>query len=189
MKMKKVLKCLLVAFTAWFAAHIVYTVIDGLAGGGASADAAVILGNKVNEDGTLSQRLEKRMECSLRLYEAGKVSFLIVSGGYGKEGFFEAEKMKEFLLLKGVPEDKIIVDNGGANTAATARFVQKESGKLGIKSVIAVSQYFHLTRTKMLLRKSGIKNVSGAAPAYFEIRDLYSVPREFAAYYAALLFG
>ncbi|WP_255352799.1 hypothetical protein [Pedobacter sp. Leaf194] len=37
------------------------------------ADLAVVLGSKVNEDGTLSVRLEKRMECVVNVYRSGRV--------------------------------------------------------------------------------------------------------------------
>ncbi len=42
----------------WFFGHITYIIIDGLTKNEERADIAVILGNKVNEDGTLSERLE-----------------------------------------------------------------------------------------------------------------------------------
>jgi vancomycin permeability regulator SanA len=54
--------------------------------------------------------------------------------------------------------------------------------------LIVVSQYFHLTRTKMLFKKEGLENVSSASPRYFEYRDFYSLFREFFAYYYDRLF-
>ncbi|WP_167855583.1 hypothetical protein [Hymenobacter fodinae] len=47
-----------------------------------------------------------------------------------------------------------------------------------------MSQFFHLTRTKILLRQQAIPTVYAAHPAYFEWRDAYSLVREFFAYYA-----
>ncbi|MEX5689765.1 YdcF family protein, partial [Pseudomonas silesiensis] len=55
------------------------------------------------------------------------------------------------------------------------------------KTAIIVSQFYHITRTKMFFRKSGFKNISSVSPMYFEIRDLYSLFREFFAYYWALV--
>ena len=55
---------------------------------GKTADIAVILGSKVNEDGTLSERLKKRLECGISLYHNGRAKKLMVSGGLGKEGFY-----------------------------------------------------------------------------------------------------
>jgi vancomycin permeability regulator SanA len=123
------------------------------------------------------------MECALDLYNAQRVKKLIVSGGLGKEGFYEGTKMKEFLVHNGVPDSAVIVDNHGDNTVATVNNSLKLKDSLGFKSAIVVSQYFHVTRTKMLFRNRGFENVSSTSPDYYEIRDLYSILREFAGYY------
>ncbi|WP_148229677.1 MULTISPECIES: YdcF family protein [Cellulophaga] len=160
-----------------------YITIDGLTKNEKTADIAVILGNKVNEDGTLSERLEKRLQCGLRLFQNGQVKKIIVSGGLGKEGFYEGNKMKAYLIKKNVPDSLVIIDNFGNNTLATVHNTIKLKDSLNFESIIVVSQYFHLTRTKMLFRKQGLKNISSASPEYFEFRDFYSLFREFVAYY------
>ena len=60
-KLIKYLKFIVVLIISWFVIHTVYIVTDGLSDNGEKADIAIILGNKVNEDGTLSERLEKRL--------------------------------------------------------------------------------------------------------------------------------
>lgn len=127
--------------------------------------------------------MEKRLECGLQLYKNKQVKKIIVSGGLGKEGFYEGDKMKTYLIENGVPENSILVDNFGNNTLATVENTLKLQQKLNFKSIIVVSQYFHITRTKMLFRKRGIENIGSASPDYFEVRDFYSIIREFAAYY------
>ena len=71
----------------------------------------------------------------------------------------------------------------GDNTEATVINTLKLRDSLSFHSLIVVSQYFHLTRTKMLFRRHGFKNVGSVSPAYFEWRDLYSLLREFVAFY------
>ncbi|MEL1246226.1 YdcF family protein [Flavobacterium sp. DGU11] len=183
MKLKRFTKIFFSLLLAWFLMHSIYIVADGLQDSEGTADAAVILGTTVNEDGTLSERLRQRVACGLGLYKAGRVNRIIVSGGFGKEGFYEGDKMKAYLVQNGVPSSRIVVDNHGNNTRATAENVLKLNDSLGLKSLIVVSQYFHVSRTKMLLRKQGFENVSNVSPRYFEIRDLYSILREFPAYY------
>lgn len=176
-----------ILFTTWFLIHSLFITVDGLKDDKKSGDVAVILGSKVNEDGSLSERLEKRLECGLELYKNDRVNQIIVSGGLGKEGFYEGKKMKAFLVEKGVPETLIIVDNFGNNTLATVENTIKLKKKLNFESIIVVSQYFHVTRTKMLFKKKGLNNISSASPNYFELRDFYSILREFAAYYTELI--
>ncbi|MBF4516329.1 YdcF family protein [Flavobacterium sp. ANB] len=180
---KQVFKLLLTLFLIWFIGHVIFITIDGLADNGKNADVAVILGNKVNEDGTLSERLEKRLECGLNLYRNYRVKKIIVSGGLGKEGFYEGDKMRDFLIANKVPDTAIIVDNLGNNTRATVLNTMKLKDSLHFKSIIVVSQYYHVTRTKMLFKKQGFQNVSSVSPNYFEIKDLYSILREFVGYY------
>lgn len=183
MKPARFLKIFLGLLFGWFAIHSVYIVYDGLQDNGTTADAAVILGTTVNEDGILSERLKQRVDCGLQLYKLGRVQLLIVSGGFGKEGFYEGDKMKEYLIMHGIPASSIITDNHGNNTRATADNVSKLKDSLQINSLIVVSQYFHITRTKMLLKKRGFEKVTGVSPRYFEFRDLFSIVREFPAYY------
>ncbi len=163
--------------------HMNYSVIDGLYDNHSSADIAVILGNKVNKDGSLSERLTQRLQTGLALYQSGRVNKIIVSGGLGKEGFYEGDKMRFFLLKNNVPESDIITDNHGDNTLLTVKNTLKLQTELGFKSIIVVSQYYHVSRTKMLFKKNGFMAVSSASPYYFELRDLYSLFREFIAYY------
>jgi vancomycin permeability regulator SanA len=182
-KLFKIFKIVAFIFISWFIAHSLYITIDGLSDQSKNADLAVILGSKVNEDGTLSKRLEKRLESGLDLYKNHRVKKLLVSGGLGKEGFYEGDKMKGFLVSKGVLDSLIIVDNFGNNTRLTVENTLKLRSKLKFNSIIVVSQYFHVTRTKKLFEDRGFENVSSVSPNYFEWRDLYSIWREFPAYY------
>lgn len=180
---RRIIKILVTVLLLWLFGHLMYITIDGLTDEKKQADIVVILGNKVNEDGTLSKRLEKRLECGLNLYRNRRVNKILVSGGLGKEGFYEGDKMKDYLTENGVPDSVVIVDNLGDNTVKTVNNTLKLKDSLNFRSLIVVSQYFHLTRTKMLFKKRHFENVSSVSPAYFEFRDIYSLLREFAAYY------
>jgi len=182
-KLIKYLKFIVVLIISWFVIHTVYIITNGLADNGEKADIAIILGNKVNEDGTLSARLEKRLETGIELYKNHRVKNILVSGGLGKEGFYEGDKMKEFLISNAIPDSVIFVDNYGNNTRLTVENSLKFQQKYKFKSIIVVSQYFHVTRTKKLFKDQGFENISSVSPRYFEWRDLYSILREFPAYY------
>lgn len=167
----------------WFVVHSVYIICDGLSDSGTKADLAVVPGNKVNEDGTLSGRLRARLECSLDLYRKHRVKKILVSGGLGKEGFYEGDAMKAYLVAEGIPDSLVMVDNNGNTTRATVENTLKIRQQTHFSSIIIVSQYFHVTRTKKLFRDKGYSAVSSVSPQYFEWRDLYSLLREFPAYY------
>lgn len=178
-----VIKILAVLLIIWFLGHSAFILYDGISDNGKNADLAVILGNKVNEDGTLSKRLEMRLETGVQLFKSGRVKRILVSGGLGKEGFYEGDKMKEFLVAHAVPDSLIIVDNFGNNTRASVENTLALRKQIHFNSIIVVSQYFHVTRTKKLFRDKGFENVSSVSPDYFEWRDIYALAREFPAYY------
>ena len=185
--LKKTGKYIGITFLLWLLIHSIVIISDGLTDEGQSADYAVIFGNKVNTDGSLSERLEKRMECGLQLYRNKRVHSLIVSGGLGKEGHDEGTKMKEFLLRHGVPDSVIVVDHKGDNTLQTVRNTLALKDSLHFSSLMVVSQYYHISRAKLLFRKEGFTALSGASPRYFEWRDVYSLLREFFAFYSEAL--
>jgi len=186
MRIKKPAKYLIYLALIWFVIHSTIIIIDGLIDNKRKADIVVILGTKVNEDGSLSPRLIKRLECGLNICNSGRVKRIIVSGGLGKEGFYEGDKMKDFLVEKGISDSIIIVDNMGDNTRLTVLNTLKTKDSLHFKSIIVVSQYFHISRIKMLFRKAGFQNVNSASPRYFEMLDFYSLVREFFAFYSQL---
>lgn len=186
MKAKRWARYTIAAFAAWFIIHVAYTFINSRRHTERFNDVAVVFGNKVNEDGTLSPRLQARLDNALELYYKGKVEYIIVSGGLGKEGFYEGDKMKDYLVSKGFSANRIVVDNHGDNTLKTVENTKNICKTHGFKSVIVVSQWFHITRTKYMFRGSGL-TISGSAPNYFEWRDFYSVTREFFAFYSYLL--
>lgn len=185
-KAKKWAKYISLAFLAWFLIHLGYVLYDGTRNPNCTTDVAVVLGNKVEHDGTPSPRLKARLDEALLLYQTGKTKNIIVSGGHGNEGFFEADKMRDYLIKEGIPPEQIIVDNLGDNTLKTAINTKAICAAHGFKSVTVVSQWFHITRTKQMLSTSSLM-VCSAAPNYFEWRDFYAVTREFFAFYWYLL--
>ncbi|MEM7235553.1 MAG: YdcF family protein, partial [Planctomycetota bacterium] len=61
-----------------------------------SADAAVILGARVDDGCVLSPALRHRVDTGIQLYKEGLVTFLIMSGGMGPNGVQEPECMAKY---------------------------------------------------------------------------------------------
>jgi vancomycin permeability regulator SanA len=183
--MKKSIRFILGILIAWFLTHIILIVIDGLNDENVKSDVGVIFGNKVNPDGSLSERLVKRLDKGIELYNDSIIKLIVVSGGLGKEGYYEGTKMFDYLIYKGIPKDKIIIDNLANTTEATAVNIRKMN--LNIKSLTVISQYYHITRAKLAFRNNGFDLVYGGHAKYFELRDFYSLIREFFGYYKYLI--
>jgi len=167
----------------WFMIHTIIITIDGLKDNIHKADCILILGNKVNENGTLSARLQSRVDKGIELYQLKLAPKIIVSGGLGKEGWYEAKEMQKYLLAKGVPLDAIIVDDKALTTYETACNFSAIAQQHSFHSVIVVSQFYHITRSKAMLESKGIEKVYTAHSNYYEWRDVYSVVRDFFAFY------
>ncbi|MCC6145124.1 MAG: YdcF family protein [Candidatus Hydrogenedentes bacterium] len=183
-------KILLVAIIAIVSAFVVAGVaiaIDGLRDEAGAADVAVVLGSKVDDSGLPSPRLQARLDAALAAYEAGLVPEIIASGASGAEGYNEAEVMGAYLVSKGVPTEHVHLDPEGFNTYETARNTARWMKVRGVKRVLAVSQYFHLPRTRLALTRFGIDEVYTAHPSFFEFRDFYAIGREVAAWASYLL--
>ncbi|MCZ0704553.1 vancomycin permeability regulator SanA [Natronobacillus azotifigens] len=189
MKRKSLIKfglLLLIGLLLWFTIHTIVIVTDGLHDELAKVDIAVVLGNKVELDGQPSNRLQARLDKARELYEEGYFEHIVVSGGVGEEGFDEAKVMKEYLVNRGIPSEVIFEDSYGYNSYMTAENTRAIMKDLNFESVMVISQYFHISRTKLTFRKLGFEEVYSAHAEIFEVRDFYSIIREFPAYYKYL---
>ncbi len=94
--------------------------------------------------------------------------------------------MRDFLVVKGVPDSAILIDNYGNNTYLTAKNYDSLATVHHLNSVIIVSQFSHLTRTRFIMRKLGAKNTFCAHATYYSPKDAYYLFREFFAFYSYL---
>jgi vancomycin permeability regulator SanA len=157
-------------------------VADGLADELQRADVAVVPGNTVGPDGRPSPRLQARLDKTVELYQKSFFPQIIVSGGTGVEGFDEAAVMRAYLIEQGIPAAVIYADSAGLTTELTARNAAHLMQQHNWQSAMVVSQYFHLSRTKLAFARNGITPVYSAHADYFEPRDLYSICREVIGY-------
>lgn len=153
-------------------------VIDGLTERYTPSDVAVVLGSQAFPDGTPSPALAARLDRAVHLHQQGQVQHVIVSGGTGVEGVDEAQVMKAYLLAHQVPSASIWVDSDGVNTRATACYSAALMQAQGWRRAILVSQYFHLSRTRLAFQQVGVLSLGTAHADIFQWRDLYSIPRE-----------
>jgi len=95
-----------------------------------------------------------RIDATVRLYEAGKIDRILVSGDNRKEEYNEPEEMKKALVEKGIPEEVIFLDYAGFRTFDS---VVRAKEVFGQAEFIVVSQKFHNERAVFIARKKGIK--------------------------------
>ncbi len=149
------------------------------------ADVAIVMGARVYSDGVPSLALADRLQTAIELYEAGRVQFLLMTGGTGSEGINEARAMRDFAADEGVPAERIVIDEHGVNTLASARNCRRILDERGLTTALVVSHYYHLARCKMLFAEHGI--ACATVPARMSrrlVKEPYYVFRECIAYLA-----
>lgn len=109
---------------------------------------AVILGNRLNDDGSMSEILQKRLAATLKLNELFAPSNIIVSGGVAntKAAISEAQVMREYLVSHGVDSDKIVVEDKSMTTKENAEFSVPIAAKLGATEILLCTSTDHMGR-------------------------------------------
>ena len=127
-------------------------------------DYVVVLGCGIRRDGTPTPLLRGRMERALAFAEAqraqtGKAPILVLSGGQGAdECVSEAECMRRWLVERGVPEDRLRLEDRSCDTAQNMRFSKELifAEKPDAAVAYATTNY-HVFRAGILARSVGLR--------------------------------
>ena len=119
-----------------------------------------------------------RMEAAVKLYQAGKISYLIVSGDNRHQSYNEPEAMKNELVKRGIPEKVIFLDYAGLRTLDS---VVRCKEIFGQDKFTIISQKFHNERAIFIAKKYEIdaigfnaKDVSTPAGLKTKIREYFA---------------
>ena len=117
------------------------------------APVALVLGTKVDTDGNPSPFLAARLEIARRLFDAGKVRAILVSGDNMNADYNEPAAMLGWLVDRGVPARKVVLDHAGFDTYDSCARAERI---FGVRRATVVTQSFHLPRAVALCRGLGI---------------------------------
>lgn len=107
-------------------------------------------------DGRTNQYFEQRVEAAARLYHAGKVEYVLVSGDAERDGQDEPAAMRRGLLALGVPADRLVLDARGFRTLDS---VLRAKLVFGLDELTLISQRFHNERAAYIARSIGLSVV------------------------------
>lgn len=103
-----------------------------------------------------------------RLYHAGKVKQLLLSGGQVRTGDgSEAQAMRHFLLDLGVPDSAIWLEQDSQNTAGNAQGTAHWLRERQIARITLVTSALHLPRARAAFERTGL--LVDPAPTDFEV--------------------
>ncbi|MBT2302698.1 YdcF family protein [Variovorax paradoxus] len=120
-----------------------------------AADAALILGNRAYRDGKPNPCLTGRVDTGISLAKEGRVRQLVLSGGIDREdGRIEAEVMQQHARDAGYT-GTLLLEPVSSTTRENLSMSRAVLQAAGVKSVIIVSEPYHLWRVERLARAAG----------------------------------
>jgi vancomycin permeability regulator SanA len=118
-----------------------------------AAPVALVLGARVYPNGTPSPFLAARLDLAHRLYSAGKVRVVLVSGDNMAKEYNEPDAMRTYLINAGMPAEAVVADYAGFDTYdSCARALRI----FGVEQLIVVTQSYHLPRAVATCRALGV---------------------------------
>jgi uncharacterized SAM-binding protein YcdF (DUF218 family) len=119
-------------------------------------DAIIVMG-AAQFNGVPSQVLRARLDTTYRAWSDGMAPLIIVTGGkMPGDMFTESESSRDYLVDKGVPEEDILLEGEGRDSAESLDRAADIAHQHNIKTVLIVSDGFHLFRSKMIAEHNGL---------------------------------
>ena len=146
----------------------------------ADLDYLIVLGAQVKGE-TVSNSLRLRLDEAVSYLEEHEDTRVIVTGGKGPgEDISEAAALRNYLVDKGIPESRIILERYASNTEENLSYSMSLIGNKEA-SVGIVTNDFHIFRSVSMARKLGMKHVTGLPAPSDGILKVNLTVREFFA--------
>lgn len=110
--------------------------------------------SKKLRNGNVNLFYKYRIEAAVELFFAGSIDVILVSGDNGSVQYDEPTDIKNDLMERGVPENKIVLDYAGFNTYDS---VVRCKEIFGQASITVISQQFHNERAVYIARRKGME--------------------------------
>lgn len=154
------LKCLALAGVG---AYLALAVFLAVAGGGSAAvgdeQALVVLGAGLRGD-VISRVLRYRLDAAYEFAVAHPDLPVVVTGGQGPgETRTEAAAMREYLLEKGLPPQRVLLEDRSTSTQENLSFalqVLAANGYPDVRTLAVVTNRFHCYRARLIAARQGL---------------------------------
>jgi uncharacterized SAM-binding protein YcdF (DUF218 family) len=121
------------------------------------ADVIVVFG-AAEYVGHPSPVYRARLDHAYELFQKGMAPVVITTGGSALDpDFSEGGVGRDYLLRRGIPEQALIAETQGSDTAQSAARVANIMRANGMHRCIAVSDAYHVFRIRALLEHEGVQ--------------------------------
>ncbi|MEU5841582.1 YdcF family protein [Rhodococcus sp. NPDC047139] len=114
----------------------------------------VVLGAGLTDDGKIRPVLAQRLEAALRAAHRYPQSPIVVTGGVPRKGITEARAMKDWLVARGIPPERITEEPRSTSTVENARFTNNVLLHRRATGAVLVTNRDHLERAMINFRQA-----------------------------------
>jgi uncharacterized SAM-binding protein YcdF (DUF218 family) len=120
------------------------------------ADAIVVFG-AAEYVGRPSPVYRARLDHAYRLFRQGLAPLIVTTGGSGNDlKFSEGQVGRDYLATRGVPDVNLIAETQAGDTEESARRVAVIMDANNLKTVLLVSDAYHMYRAKRMMEREGM---------------------------------
>ncbi len=128
------------------------------------SDLILVLG-AAEYRGKPSPVLRARLDHGLDLYRRKLAPRIMTTGGAGGDpDYTEGGVGRSYLISKGVPSEVIVVETEGESTVHSIALASEIMRRMGLRSVIVVSDGYHIYRVKKMLQARGLQVYGSPRP-------------------------
>jgi uncharacterized SAM-binding protein YcdF (DUF218 family) len=135
------------------------------------ADAIVVLGGNLNEDGELNPSSLKRAVRGMELYQSGYAPLLALLGSSAFDGRSEASVRRSLALTMQIPPGDIVTESRAPTTRDEARIMNEVLTPMGVRQILLVSDSQHLIRARILFENEGFEVFAAPADTLSPLSD------------------
>lgn len=111
---------------------------------------------KILPNGQLNLYYKYRIDAAVKLFNSGKVDFILVSGDNSTKDYDEPSTIKDDLISQGIPANRIFLDYAGFRTLDS---IVRSKKIFSQDSITVISQQFHNERAICIANRKDVKAI------------------------------
>ncbi len=122
--------------------------------------AIVVMGYQLNDNGSMKPELLDRLSVAIRSARKYPNAWIVCTGGATsrQESITEAGEMARWLMICGIEEDRIIVEDASYSTTENARNTCEilQNGYENIRSLAIITSDYHIRRSCLMFQSAAL---------------------------------
>lgn len=129
-----------------------------------SGTAIVVLGYGLQPNGAMQPELVRRLGAGYVQAVLAPGSPIIVTGGNPRNGITEARAMAGWLIGRGIPASRVIVEPAAVSTAENAKYAGHIMRTIGARDAVVITSANHIDRAVSSFMHAGVNVAAALTP-------------------------